>query len=137
MGIFWGGFKDQLMHFSKGALRLTSHFGRHHCLLVREPRCACQLPLVSARFFFFFFAPLLLINLHYCSLIDAYSSLASINSPFLLFFSLFQSPFSEISLCRALTCALVRQPRISSSLRAKSKSPSPFPCFNFISLSSL
>ena len=125
------------MHFSNGALRLTSHFGSHHCLLVRKPRCACQLPLVSVRFFFFFFTPLLLINLHYCSLIDAYSSLASINSPFQLFFSLFHASFSEISLYQALTCTLVRQPRISSFLKAKSKSPSPFPCFNFISLSSL
>ena len=40
-GCILGDFRDPLMYFSKGALRLTSRFNRHHYLSIRELRCAC------------------------------------------------------------------------------------------------
>ena len=73
---------------------------------------------------------------HYGWLDAARSPSAFINSPSQIIFSLFHSPFSEFSLCRAFICALIHQSKAPFFLRAQSKfSTSPF-YFSFLRVSS-
>ena len=110
-----GGFRDPLMHFSKGALPLTSWFSRHHYLSIHEPRCVCRLPLVSVRFF----ASLLLINPYYFSLTDAHSSLASINAHFKSFSHFFTLPFLKFLSVEHSLAHLFTNPESTSPLEPK------------------
>ena len=68
---------------------------------------------------------------HYGWLDTTLLSLASINSPSQIIFSLFHSPLSEFSLYRAFICALIHQSRAPFFPKAQSKFPTSSFYFNF------